>query len=148
MFQRPKGYWHGPFTDVKSQREDWYQISRYIAEFWCTVSNIGFLLVAWRHQSLELLFAGIASILSHAIPKPYLLLLDKFGVFLALTKLVQTFAFDPFILMLLAALALVQALDVHLARNYAQTWPHVVWHLSAAFVADVYLTKCNVSYVM
>jgi hypothetical protein len=54
-FERDKyqGFWGNPtgletnffskFTDISSQREDWYKISPYVAEFWCAISNIPFI---------------------------------------------------------------------------------------------------------
>jgi hypothetical protein len=53
MFTRDRGYWgvcQAKRTNFfnklhNSQREDWYNVTIYVAEFWCTVSNIPFLVV-------------------------------------------------------------------------------------------------------
>jgi hypothetical protein len=153
-FERVEGFWSNcedessesyfsKLTDPKSQREDWYKISSYIAEFWCTLSNAGFIYVGAKHKSYELLFAGIASILSHSIPKQWLLHLDKAGVAIVFLKLLKEFNVltenPETALILLTSLGVIGATDIYLARNYAKTWPHVVWHLSAALISDIFL---------
>lgn len=159
-FERNAGYWSNPgdetstsffgkLTDSKSQRENWYAVTPYCAEFWCTLSNIGFLYVGIKENSPELLFAGCASMLSHSIPKRWLLYVDKIGVLLVLSKLLReykTFYNNPALLLPVAALGGINYLDMHLARKKSITWPHVLWHLSAAFVANFLLTaskKCT-----
>lgn len=159
-FQRGKGFWSTPADEIstdffsiltpqKSQREDWYAVSRFIAEFWCMVSNAGFIAVGLHQRSPELLFAGIASILSHSIPKQWLLTVDKIGVLVVLTKLVrerQVFIDNPHLCLPLIALGGINLLlDVRIARSRAKTWPHVVWHLSAAAVANYILSYSKLS---
>jgi hypothetical protein len=150
LFERKKGFGSSPadeknvgffdkLTDKKSQREDWYQVSPYVAEFWCTVSNAGFIIAGIHQNSLELVFAGAASIASHMIPKQWLLTVDKIGVVVALSKLVHEYKVlidRPFLLVPIAALGAINMTDAYLARLKGKTWPHVVWHLSAAAVAD------------
>jgi len=133
-------------TDKKSQREDWYQVSPYIAEFWCTISNAGFIYVGLKHQSPEILFAGLASTAIHAIPKQWLLYADKIGVLAALSLAIRehkALSQNPQLMLPVLGLGAVNATDMYLARNYGATWPHVVWHLSAACVADYVLTTIS-----
>jgi hypothetical protein len=60
LFKRDAGFWTSPtdeekqgffdhLTPVESQREDWYAVTPYIAEFWCTISNSGLLGVGLYH---------------------------------------------------------------------------------------------------
>jgi hypothetical protein len=154
-FERGPGFWSNPkdeadksffgtLTDPKSQRENWYKVSPYIAEFWCALSNIGFIYVGLKYNSPELVFAGVASIVSHSIPKQWLLTVDKIGVALVLSKAVReysTFASNPWLLAPLAIAGTINMSDAYLARNYAQTWPHVVWHLSSAALASEFLKQ-------
>lgn len=154
-FTRGPGYWTHPsqetshsfftaLTPSKSQREDWYKVTPYVAEFWCTVSNAGFVYVGIKHQSPELLFAGCASIASHAIPKQWLLYVDKLGVALVLLKAVREYATlkENLILLIPAiTLGIINGTDAYLARNRGLIWPHVIWHLSAAFVCDILLQQ-------
>lgn len=149
-FTRGEGYWSQPsdekntgffnrLTESASQRENWYQVTPYIAEFWCTVSNIGLLAVGFHRKSFELVFAGAASIASHAIPKQWLLLVDKIGAMLVVLKLFREYKVvlqNPFLMKPITALGLIFVMDVCLARLKGITLPHVVWHLSAAAVAD------------
>lgn len=80
IFSRKNGYWtqtnqefdrtfYGQLTDINSQREDWYQVTPYIAEFKCALSNIGFFYYGIKHESPPLFFAGLVSFVSHSIPK-------------------------------------------------------------------------------
>lgn len=154
-FERGPGFWSSPkdeadksffgaLTDPKSQRENWYKVTPYIAEFWCTVSNIGFIYVGLKHNSPELVCAGIASIVSHTIPKQWLLAVDKIGVALVLSKAVReysTLVRNPWLLAPLAIAGLINVSDAYLTRNHAQTWPHVIWHLSSAAFANEFLKR-------
>lgn len=153
LFERGAGFWSTPadekkesffgaLTDPKSQREDWYKVSPYIAEFMCAASNAGFIYVGLQHSSPELLFAGAASIISHSIPKQWLLMVDKIGVAAVAVKAVreyQIFIDHPWLLVPVALAGAINASDAYLARNHGKTFPHVVWHLSAAAIADIFL---------
>ena len=135
-------------TEPESHRENWYAINPYIAEFWCTLSNIGFLYVGWKHKSPELLFAGCASILSHAIPKQWLLYIDKLGVVVALSKFAreyETIQKQPTLLLPLLGISALNTLDRYVARQHGKTWSHILWHLGAAAIADYALTRLKLS---
>jgi hypothetical protein len=154
-FKRGTGYWtresdktrkdfFGKLTDPASQREDWYQVSPYIAEFWCTLTNIGFLYVGLKHQSPELIFAGIASIASHSIPKQWLLYIDKLGVAVVLSKVLRNYkavAHNPTLWALATAGVGINALDAYLARTKCYTAPHLIWHLSSAYISHLFLQR-------
>jgi hypothetical protein len=154
LFERNDGYWStqadedcidffGKLTEPKSQREDWYTVTPYIAEFWCTVSNAGLIYVGLKHECPEILFVGAASIASHSIPKQWILCLDKIGVALAFGKLLYRYDIlqnNPSLCAPLAALGCILGTDAYLARNKGYTWPHVIWHLSAAYVANLILS--------
>jgi len=84
---------HLHFIDLKltppeSQREDWYVVTKYIAEFWCCISNIGFFIVCYlfgfHQKTYPILAAAICSTLSHAIPIYPLLIIDKVAMYLAM----------------------------------------------------------------
>jgi hypothetical protein len=148
-FTRGDGFWSkstdeektgffNRLTESPSQRENWYQVTPYIAEFWCTVSNVGLLAVGFYRRSFELVFAGSASVVSHTIPKQWLLLVDKIGAALVVLKLFREYKViieNPFLIKPVAALGMVFVTDVCLARLKGITLPHVIWHLSAAAVA-------------
>lgn len=152
-FERNSGYWtsksdesrndfFGKLTEPKSQREDWYKVSPYVAEFWCALSNAGFIYVGYQHKCPELIFAGTASILSHSIPKQWLLHLDKLGVLLVASKAVRNYDVlieNPKLMLPLAMAGAINGADAYLARNKGYTWPHVAWHLSAAYIAHLFL---------
>lgn len=61
-FERGAGYWSNPtdeastvffraLTAHESQRENWYAVTPYIAEFWCALSNAGFIYAGIKHKS-------------------------------------------------------------------------------------------------
>ena len=156
-FTREAGFWSnqqdelktdflGKLTDPKSQREDWYKVTPYSAEFWCTISNLGFIYTGIKNKSPEIVFAGAASIVSHSIPKQWLLYVDKIGVLIALSRIVREYKFiiqQPKYLLLAGAAGLINIIDAYCARNYAQTMPHVFWHISAALLTDYFLKKAK-----
>ena len=155
LFTRSAGFWSKPddeeksdffstLTAPKSQRENWYKVSPYVAEFWCTISNIGFIYVGLKQKSPELLFAGIASAVSHTIPKQWLLLVDKIGVAVVASKVIREYKVvcnNPILIIPAVLAASINMSDAYLARNKGQTWPHVVWHLSSALLANEFLKQ-------
>lgn len=153
-FSRQEGYWSSPkdesntsyfgrLAEEETQREDWYKVTPYISEFWCAVSNIGLLYVGLKHRSPEVVFAGLASFAYHSCPKQWLLHVDRLGVGLALLKFAREYKVlqeNPKFLALPVAVAAINGLDVYLGQYQGKTWPHVAWHLSAALMAESYLS--------
>lgn len=145
-------------TPPISQREVWFQVTPWIAEFWCCLSNVGFLWVAYRHKEFGIAFAGIASILSHAIPWEPLLWIDKIGVVIAIGSIVFRFSRQksPSVrkkterrskikkLAYSACLLLgMNFIDMYLSRNQRnlRPYPHVIWHCGAAFLSHLVLKE-------
>ncbi len=91
-----------------------------------------------------MIFAGLASIASHSIPKQSLLYVDKLGVLVVLllfARKYQAFIDNPKLLLPVLGLVAINLTDIYMARQKWQTWLHVVWHLSAALVADYVLSN-------
>ncbi len=129
-------------TPPESQREDWYVVSDHIAEFWCCISNIGFLVVCYYHgftlETYPILTAALCSMVSHAVPIYPLLLLDKAAMYFtgyAYRHLWRELWF------LIPLLFMCNQIDMVLARRFGWTWPHVVWHLVAAFISHIVLQE-------
>jgi hypothetical protein len=175
---RQKGYWtkkqdlspvghskifYTPIED-QHQREDWYQKTKYIAEPWCTVTNVPLLLVAHYFKSQKpiaasaLAFAGSASAVSHAIPRQWLNVVDRIGAFTAVAgvaydcnlhdpKTLMNALTNPAMVVPAIAMGLVKYADRRLAhdeyllpmRKKYQTIIHNLWHLIAAGTAFVFL---------
>ncbi len=177
---RCEGFWTHQFdflakntvrtpTNKKSQRESWYQVTPYVAEFYCTISNAPLLYVAHDYLSQQpivataLMCAAMASAASHAAPKEYLNALDKVVVkatvvarvydcnlynTTALTEVMtDSTTFAPAL-----ATASLYSVDAALAhckklKNYRskyQTKTHVLCHLFAAYMAYVFFEfACN-----
>jgi hypothetical protein len=155
-FSRGAGFWTTPadenasgffqkLTPRESQREDWYTTSPYIAEFWCCLSNAALIGVGAYCGSPELMIAGAASTVSHAVPKNWLLNIDKIAAFVAVSKVIRTYPVllnNPWLLAPIAGVAGLNVLDAYCARKKGYTILHVVWHCAAAAVAGLYLSHC------
>lgn len=61
----------------KSQCEDWYQVTPYISEFWCAITDLPFLYVAWVYSFWPLAVVGMTSLVHHAIPCQWIVEADK-----------------------------------------------------------------------
>jgi hypothetical protein len=156
-YERKDGFWTtkadetktGIFTELvprSSQRENWYSVTPYIAEFWNTVSNVAFIAVGILQGSPELVVAGCASALSHAIPKKWLLTVDKISVGLVLTRVVrerELFFENPWLALPLALAGVINVADTYISRRTTSCAPHVFWHVSSAFLANVVLQSIN-----
>jgi len=135
------------------QRESWFTIKRVprVAEFWNTVSSIGFVGVGLYYSSPELIFAGVASAASHAFPKNWLLLVDKIGAGIVVFKFALNYEIlinEPWLLAPVAATGATFAMDTILAGKIAPKfpWPHVAWHITAATSAGMALSYVPSSY--
>jgi hypothetical protein len=154
-FSRGAGYWTSPQEELNqnffgklaeevTQREDWYNVTPYISEFWCALSNAGFLYVGLKHKSYRVAFAGLASLVYHSYPKQWLLWVDRLGAVLAASEILENYTTlknNPKILQApLAVAGLALFADVYGGQSKHQPWIHVMWHLSAAWAADRLLT--------
>jgi len=154
LFSRGQGFWSDPKDDSntgffnrlaehETQRENWYQVTPYISEFWCAISNIPLIAVGLHYKSPEIIFAGLASLTYHSCPKQWLLHVDRIGVALTFFKLAREYKViveNPHLLALPAAVGAINLLDVYLGQYKGKTWPHAAWHLSAAGMAAYYLS--------
>lgn len=133
-FIRNCGFWGSYFTptNMNSQRENWFVKSQYIGEYWCALSNIGFIYVGLKHNSYPVLFAGIASFVSHSIPYQSLLYVDYIGV--VAVGIMMAKKYD------IIGLVVVNTLDKIISQKYGTCISHVFWHFYAAYVCDLILT--------
>jgi hypothetical protein len=146
-FERSPGVWYQPGDEDKtgffhklmplhSQRENWHAVSPYITEFWSCFSNTGFLYAGCRYREPLIVAAGVASVASHAIPKNWLLYVDKAGAGLACLSLVRhykTFIQEPWLFAPMAGIAAIFGADnYYFAQTLHYNWPHILWHISAA----------------
>ena len=136
------GFFSKP-TNKTSQREDYYQYSNYLAEYWCTLSNVGLFAVGCYYGDFATLAAATFSALSHAIPSQRLHDLDMLGVVGILGKAVNNYDVilnrSDVIATGTAALA-INAIDTVLTRKHRDTigpWLHVAWHIAAATALGV-----------
>lgn len=125
-------------TANKSKREQYYVHSKYISEFFCTISNAGLFGVGLHYKDPYVLLAAIFSALSHAFPLQRLHDLDIAGVMLIFLKVAthyQTVLEKPTTLAWAAGALSINVLDTFVTRKHldkAGPWIHVAWHLAAA----------------
>ena len=125
--------------DLKSQRENWYEVSPYIAEFFCFTSNLAILGVGIYDNSWYTILAGLMSAVSHAVPTQFAHDLDMIGV--ATVSMVGLYNYSKVInsprTLYSGLFALtMNAVDTSLSRTYGSAfgpWLHVGWHLTAAY---------------
>lgn len=126
-------------TAKKSQREDYYKYSSYLAEYFCTISNLGLFAVAYYYGDYAILAAATFSALSHAIPLQRLHDLDMLGIFIIFSKAMLNYKVimeRPEVLAWAAGAMTVNILDTVITRTHLnKIGPslHVAWHLAAAF---------------
>lgn len=125
-------------TDAKSKREEYYHYSSYLAEYFCTISNLGLFAVAYYYGDFATLAAASFSALSHAVPSQRLHDLDLLGVFLIFGKAIANYKVlmeKPEILIWGAGAMTINVMDTFITRRYLnQIGPalHVTWHFAAA----------------
>ena len=127
-------------TKTSSRRE--YSTGK-IAEFWCSISNVGFIFVALLFADIPLFLAGTFSLFSHTIPSQLIHDLDILGVVLIGIKVavcLPLLILNPWSLLVVlpfGALALgINIIDALFTNKYYhKVGPsiHVAWHLTAAF---------------
>lgn len=126
-------------TNKKSQRENYYQYSNYMAEYFCTISNLGLFAVAYYYSDYATLAAATFSALSHAIPSQRLHDLDMLGVFIIFGKAFANYKMlmqRPDVISWGIGALTVNILDTIITRSHLnKIGPsiHVTWHLAAAF---------------
>jgi len=125
-------------TDQKSKREAYYIHSNYLAEYFCTLSNIGLFAVGYFYNDFSTLLAATFSALSHAIPSQRLHDLDMMGIFLIFGKAVANYKMimkRPDVIAWGATALTINVMDTVITRNYLdEIGPglHVTWHIAAA----------------
>lgn len=126
-------------TDKHSQCEHFYLHSDYLAEFFCTLSNIGFFAVAYYQRDLVTLAVGIFSTISHAIPLKRLNDLDKLAAVSAFLYVLANYDVvlaSPAILIASLITAGFGIVDMAIGRPnkdiFGSTF-HVLWHFAVAF---------------
>lgn len=133
------------FTKSDSRRE--FSDSS-IAEFWCTLSNIGFFMVGIYCFPLApltasfIFMAGTFSLLSHTTPSQLLHDFDMLGVVLIGIPIllhIPLILGSPLLWPLLIAggiAVIVNVVDTIITKTWGTEllgpWPHVLWHISAA----------------
>ncbi len=118
--------------------EGHYLHSKYIAEFYCTLTNIGFFIVGCYFQDYATLAVAIFSTISHALPLKGLILLDILVANLVLLKVLSAYTLviaHPNIIIAGVVTFIFGILDKFVGRKHLHIFGglfHSIWHLSAA----------------
>lgn len=125
-------------TAKKGQREEWYTRSDLLAEYFCTLSNIGFFAVGFYYNDWFTLCAATFSALSHAIPLQRLHELDIAAALAVFAYAASHYAMlveRPDVLLAGAGTLTIGLLDLIVTRNYLDKVGasfHVAWHIAAS----------------
>ncbi len=160
--ERGSNPWLYKVIDKCEQREDWYTKIPAVAEIKCTLTSLPIVYVAAKYVlekpvgASGLMFAGLASAASHAIPRDWLHKVDHLAAFtsiaamgydlnlLNIASLVQV-AHNPVLAVSAIATGSLYLADVAVAhteklkpyRRKYQTLLHCSWHLSVALLAYI-----------
>lgn len=156
-FTRRKGHWDSPQytssteyfnrpTPEGSQRENWYDVTPYVAEFWCAVTSIPMLSAAIVNQNPCMFLAAFFSIASHTIPRKWVHDLDMIGAALMIIQILRfhmIFVWLPDLFIQFVMLGVLLCLDVMAARAFGFMHVHLVWHLGVAYFANGFCYYIN-----
>jgi dihydroceramidase len=129
------------------QREEFYQVVPYIAEFWNTVSNLPFILIGLYRlkngTSLGLLYvlyalAGVCSGIHHATTPKWTIIIDWIPIASTIV-IVLHYGMWRFLSMNSVgklSIALTALVLDHVWTPLPVPWGHVLWHLLAAWSID------------
>lgn len=135
-------------AEAKTQRENHYEWSKNIAEFWCTLSNAAFVYAGYAHGAPEVALAGLTSAAYHAHPTQKMLIADRTcAVVAALGTLARVYFatgnLPAELVWILPTTLAVAATDDLIANTteknswwfkFTPLW-HSVWHFTAAYCA-------------
>ena len=131
-------------TDKESHCEEHYRHSDHLAEFFCTLTNIGFFAVGFYYRDYAVLLAGTFSLVSHAIPLKRLNELDKLAAVAAVFKILYNYDVlltSPATVAAGVTALTVGAIDLGVRRGKLKPLEdyrgaiHSAWHLAAAFTS-------------
>jgi len=167
LFTRKTGFWnkhkinHDPSDSYfkrlrKRQCENWYTVTPYVSEFWCTISNIPFIIVAMLYNFYPLLIVGLVSFFHHMIPLKCLRDLDVLlarcmilFVIIGYYFIFKENEFDQFLLIFYFGLVPLQLIifDSLYKENKNRVFIHVIWHCAAAMFMYFYLKYMPRKYI-
>jgi hypothetical protein len=126
-----------------------FVVSRHIAEFWNTLSNLPFVvlgvlrLVEGQQPELQyayqlMILAGIASAIHHATTPKWTIVIDWIPIVLSMVHIwtMGYYGFISWATYFKFTLALVVLVTDHIWTLVPVPWGHVMWHLLAAYSID------------
>jgi hypothetical protein len=132
---------------IARRRERYFSNSKYVAEFWNTISNLPFILIGSVRlcEKTELvnlywlmIGAGIASGIHHMMVQKWTIILDWIPMVLSVCVLFKMgvfhlISYGSWMQVIIALLVLYMD---HIHQLMPVPWGHVCWHLLAAFATD------------
>ncbi len=157
FFIRGPGFWNDEESEKRTdyfrklmpperQREDWYQVTHFVAEPLNTLSNVRFITTGIKYGNPFVVLAGIASMHSHTNPHQWGLDGDVSCAALAGLSLIpyyNTIISDYSLIAATVGVGTLFALDMHLAATIATWWIHPAWHLAGGEAIEAVLSQAH-----
>lgn len=124
--------------------------TKWIAEFWNTVSNLPFILLGLIRLQNEtqlklhyqlMIFTGICSAIHHATTQKWTLVIDWIPIAGSILLNLNYLSFMGLPEALILLMALIWLLTDHVVTPMPPPWGHVVWHIMAAYSIDIFYQK-------
>ena len=127
--------------------EKQYKISRYIAEFWNTISNSPFIIIGilrliegtyFDYEYKLMICAGICSGFHHATTYKYTIIVDWIPILFSIVNMYQEslYLYISYATYFQMCLALFVLITDHVYTYIPVPWGHVFWHVLASFAVD------------
>src|SRR3972149_7490702 len=124
--------------------ENFYTHSRYIAEFWNTISNLPFIIIGFLRLSESNIFqvnilyfffmmAGLCSAYHHSHPKKWTIIIDwiPISISIGLCFRYSIFQYLSWISIFKLSIAFWSLITDHIWTPVNVPWGHVFWHILA-----------------
>lgn len=123
------------------QREGWYDKTRLIAEFWCTITNLPIIVSGSLTGVRAVILTGIASTLYHVTANRVLVVFDQFGVASIIGRAGLDYKIirkHPECLIFPAGAIGLMILDERFSQTGWATLFHSAWHTGAGVLGYFY----------
>ncbi len=137
-------------AEFERKPEQFFTHTKWIAEFWNTLSNLPFILIGFIRLECDtqlkfnyqlMIFTGICSVIHHATTQKWTLIIDWIPILISLVVNLNYLSYAEMPEMLILLVAFVWLLIDHIATPVPVPWGHVIWHILAAYSIDIFYQK-------